>query len=400
MTLEACPVSVLDAALREKSTRCRSTCSGRWRCRFWGVSRAEDMRLRNRLQCHLCKAMFPPRHCGCATSAWDRSRSSTTTTRSDGHDPREDRIARQEPLALSRAAADRGRAAHRPIFGLHAARQSRSPREEARRSRAVPEGRLGQSSDASRTRIVSCRSPPRARSSSDSRCSAARRRAISPTACRPTPRDWACSASCSSRTIWRPARFWAPASTIRRWSAIKGNYDDVNRLCTQIAEKVRLGIREHQPASYYAEGAKTYGFEIAEQLGWKFPRHVVSPVAGGTLLPRIARGVPGAEGSGVGRRRPAGDSRGAGGGLRAGDQGARGRSRVPRSREAEHHRTLDCDRQPGRRIPGAQRDPRERRIRRDGDRQRDSRRGSADRANRGHLHRAGRRHDAWRARSS
>jgi threonine synthase len=72
--------------------------------------------------------------------------------------------------------------------------------------------------------------------------------------------------------------------------AIRGNYDDVNRLCTQIAEKYGWGFANINLRSYYAEGAKTYGFEIAEQLGWQFPRHVVSPVAGGTLLPRIARG--------------------------------------------------------------------------------------------------------------
>ena len=72
--------------------------------------------------------------------------------------------------------------------------------------------------------------------------------------------------------------------------AIKGNYDDVNRLCTEIAEKYGWGFANINLRSYYAEGAKTYGFEIAEQLGWRFPRHVVSPVAGGTLLPRIARG--------------------------------------------------------------------------------------------------------------
>ena len=71
--------------------------------------------------------------------------------------------------------------------------------------------------------------------------------------------------------------------------AIKGNYDDVNRLCTQIAEKYGWGFVNINLRAYYAEGAKTYGFEIAEQLGWRFPRHVVSPVAGGTLLPRIAR---------------------------------------------------------------------------------------------------------------
>lgn len=71
--------------------------------------------------------------------------------------------------------------------------------------------------------------------------------------------------------------------------AIRGNYDDVNRLCTQIAESCGWGFANINLRSYYAEGAKTYGFEIIEQLGWKFPRHVVSPVAGGTLLPRIGR---------------------------------------------------------------------------------------------------------------
>jgi threonine synthase len=72
--------------------------------------------------------------------------------------------------------------------------------------------------------------------------------------------------------------------------AIKGNYDDVNRLCTQIADKYHWGFANINLRTYYAEGAKTHGLEIVEQLGWKFPQHVVSPVAGGTLLPRIARG--------------------------------------------------------------------------------------------------------------
>jgi threonine synthase len=71
--------------------------------------------------------------------------------------------------------------------------------------------------------------------------------------------------------------------------AVAGNYDDVNRLCTQIADRHGWGFANINLRTYYAEGAKTYGFEIAEQLGWRFPRHVVCPVAGGTLLPRIAR---------------------------------------------------------------------------------------------------------------
>jgi threonine synthase len=72
--------------------------------------------------------------------------------------------------------------------------------------------------------------------------------------------------------------------------AIAGNYDDVNRLCTQVADRFGWGFVNINLRSYYAEGAKTLGFEIVEQLGWRFPQHVVSPVAGGTLLPRIARG--------------------------------------------------------------------------------------------------------------
>ena len=70
---------------------------------------------------------------------------------------------------------------------------------------------------------------------------------------------------------------------------IDGTYDDVNRLCTQVGDRYGWAFANINLRSYYAEGAKTYGFEIDEQLGWRYPRHVVSPVAGGTLLPRIGR---------------------------------------------------------------------------------------------------------------
>ena len=73
--------------------------------------------------------------------------------------------------------------------------------------------------------------------------------------------------------------------------AVEGNYDDVNRLCTQIADRYGWGFANINLRAYYAEGAKTMGFEIAEQLGWRFPDHVVCPVAGGTLLPRIHKGL-------------------------------------------------------------------------------------------------------------
>jgi len=73
--------------------------------------------------------------------------------------------------------------------------------------------------------------------------------------------------------------------------AIAGNYDDVNRLCTQVGDRYGWGFVNINLRSYYAEGAKTMGFEIVEQLGWRYPKHLVSPVAGGTLLPRIVRGL-------------------------------------------------------------------------------------------------------------
>ncbi len=68
---------------------------------------------------------------------------------------------------------------------------------------------------------------------------------------------------------------------------IRGTYDDVNRLCTEIADKYGWAIVNVNLRPYYTEGAKTYGFEIAEQLGWRLPQHTVVPTAGGTILPKV-----------------------------------------------------------------------------------------------------------------
>jgi threonine synthase len=74
-----------------------------------------------------------------------------------------------------------------------------------------------------------------------------------------------------------------------RTVAIRGNYDDVNRLCSEIADKYRWAFVNINLRPYYTEGAKTFGFEIAEQLGWCLPRHIVVPTAGGTILPKVAQ---------------------------------------------------------------------------------------------------------------
>ena len=68
---------------------------------------------------------------------------------------------------------------------------------------------------------------------------------------------------------------------------IQGNYDDVNRLCSEIADKYNWAIVNVNLRPFYTEGAKTFGFEIAEQLGWKLPRHTIVPTAGGTILPKV-----------------------------------------------------------------------------------------------------------------
>ncbi len=75
-----------------------------------------------------------------------------------------------------------------------------------------------------------------------------------------------------------------------RTVAIKGNYDDVNRLCSEIGDKYGWAFVNVNLRPYYAEGAKTHGFEVAEQLGWKLPKHIVVASAGGTILPKLAKG--------------------------------------------------------------------------------------------------------------
>jgi threonine synthase len=69
--------------------------------------------------------------------------------------------------------------------------------------------------------------------------------------------------------------------------AVNGTYDEVNRLCTQVAFKYGWGFVNVNLRPYYAEGSKTFGYEVAEQLGWRVPQHVVCPMAGGSLIGKI-----------------------------------------------------------------------------------------------------------------
>lgn len=71
---------------------------------------------------------------------------------------------------------------------------------------------------------------------------------------------------------------------------VRGTYDDVNRLCAQVADRFGWGIVNVNLRGYYGEGSKTVAYEIAEQLGWRLPTAVVAPMAGGSLLSKLRKG--------------------------------------------------------------------------------------------------------------
>ncbi|HSB78166.1 MAG TPA: threonine synthase [Candidatus Methylomirabilis sp.] len=73
--------------------------------------------------------------------------------------------------------------------------------------------------------------------------------------------------------------------------AVDGTYDEVNRLCSEVADKYGWAFVNINIRPYYGEGSKTFGYEIAEQLGWRAPDHVVVPAAGGSLITKIWKGL-------------------------------------------------------------------------------------------------------------
>ena len=85
---------------------------------------------------------------------------------------------------------------------------------------------------------------------------------------------------------------------------IDGTYDDVNRLCLQVADELGWGFVNVNLRPFYAEGSKTLAFEIAESLGWRSPDVVVAPIASGAMFTRIARGFEELADAGLIRRRP------------------------------------------------------------------------------------------------
>ena len=159
--------------------------------------------------------------------------------------------------------------------------------------------------------------------------------------------------------------------------AVNGNYDDVNRLASEIAGEedgwafVNVNVRP-----YYAEGSKTLGYEIAEQLGWRLPDQIVIPVASGSQLTKVRQGVPGADHARPRRGQALQGVRRAGHRLLAGLGRLQGRHRRDPPGQAGHHRQEPGDRQPGRRHLRARHLPADRRRGRGHQRRRGPRRAS------------------------
>ena len=88
-----------------------------------------------------------------------------------------------------------------------------------------------------------------------------------------------------------PAKVTATSVYGARVIAVRGNYDDVNRLSSEIADRYQWGFVNVNLRPFYGEGSKTVGFEIAEQLGWHAPDAIVVPMAGGSLITKIYEGL-------------------------------------------------------------------------------------------------------------
>ena len=195
----------------------------------------------------------------------------------------------QRHLALRRLPAVQRSPRQRDRAGTDPARPRRSPRQAARgggglgqerRRQPDPQlqgpGRRRRPRQGARARLRHGRlrldRQPRQRGRSPCR----RRRAWTPT--------------CSSRRTWRSRSCSPPTSTGPTLVGVDGNYDDVNRLCTELAAERGWAFVNVNLRPYYAEGSKTLAYETVEQLGWRLPDKIVCPIASGSLFTKIGRG--------------------------------------------------------------------------------------------------------------
>ena len=180
---------------------------------------------------------------------------------------------------------------------------------------------------------------------------------------------------------------------------IRGTYDDVNRLCTQAADRFGWGLVNINLRGYYGEGSKTVAFEICEQLGWRTPTAVVAPMAGGSLVTKLGKGFAEFAKAGLVSGPAPRLLRRAGRRLRADRAPGRVGRRAHRAGHPEHHRPLHRDRESGRRPLRRAGDPGHRRLGRRRHGRGSGGRDPAPRRDDRHLHRDGGRRHRGRRRS-
>ena len=176
-----------------------------------------------------------------------------------------------------------------------------------------------------------------------------------------------------------------------RLVGVKGSYDDVNRLCTELAETRPWAFVNVNLRPFYAEGSKTIAFEVVEQLGWELPDRVVCPIASGSLFTKIARGLSEwIELGMVEGELPAFSGAQAAGCNPVAEAYARGLGRL-QAAATEHDREEPRDRQPRRRSVRRRSGAPHRRLGRGGHRRRDPSGDPAAGRDHGDLHRDRRR---------
>ena len=179
----------------------------------------------------------------------------------------------------------------------------------------------------------------------------ARRPATSPTRSRRPPPGPGSARWCSSRPTSSSRRSSRPRCTAATLVAVEGTYDDVNRLASELAGDhedwafVNVNVRP-----YYAEGSKTLGYEVAEQLGWRLPEQVVVPVASGSQLTKVDKAFRELASLGLVDATPYKIFGAQATGCSPVGGRVQGRPRRRPPGPAGHHRQVAGDRQPGRRA--------------------------------------------------
>ena len=266
----------------------------------------------------------------------------------------------------------------RPGAGCRwAARRSSAPTgsRPSSASTATSTSRPRRRTRPTRSRTGSSPWPPPRRSSSATRRSPARRRATWPGPPRPRPRRSGFRPTSSCPADLEREKIVAAAAYGATVFAVDGSYDDVNRLCSELAYERPWAFVNVNMRAYYSEGSKTIALETAEDLGWRAPDRVVAPIASGSLYTKILQGFR--EGRAAGLVEPGPDPI---------MHGAQGEGCAPvatafaagadarRARPAARARQVARDRQSRRRRLRARRRPLDRRHHRVGRRRRARRR--------------------------